>query len=81
MKQINLVEAPANVELAVLEINAGLLARKRLIAMGVHIEDKLVKFNSSAWGPVLLQNVTLNSSKIAVGRRLAQKILVVYESA
>ncbi len=81
MKKINLVEAPANIELEVLEIDSGLFARKRLISMGVHPGDKLVKLSSSSWGPVLLKNVTLESSKIAIGRRLANKISVSYEEA
>lgn len=81
MKNINLEHAPAQTELEVLAINAGRFARKRLISMGIHTGDKLMKFNDASWGPVLIQNVTLNSSKIAIGRRLAQKILVRYEDA
>ena len=80
MQKINLEEAPANSELEVLDIDAGHFAYKRLIAMGIHPGDKLKKFNDSSWGPVLVQNITLNSSKIAIGRRLAQKILVSYEN-
>lgn len=79
MQKINLDDAPANSELEVLDIHAGRFASKRLIAMGIHPGDKLKKFNDSSWGPVLIRNVTLNSSKIAIGRRLAQKILVRYE--
>jgi Fe2+ transport system protein FeoA len=81
MKNIDLEHAPANTELEVLEINAGRIAGRRLISMGIHTGDKLIKFNDSSWGPVLIQNITLNSSKIAIGRRLAQKILVRYEDA
>ncbi|MCK5059106.1 MAG: ferrous iron transport protein A [Candidatus Aminicenantes bacterium] len=80
MQKINLNDAPANNELEVLDIDAGRFARQRLIAMGIHPGDKLLKFNDASWGPVLIQNVTLNSSKIAIGRRLAQKILVRYEN-
>lgn len=79
MNKINLEDAPAKIELEVLEINAGRFARKRLITMGVHPGDKLIKFNDSSWGPVLIKNVTLNSTKIAIGRRLAHKIMVRYE--
>ena len=79
MEKINLNDAPVDMELEVLDINAGRSARKRLIAMGIHPGDKLIKFNDSSWGPVLIQNVTLNSSKIAIGRRLALKILVRHE--
>jgi Fe2+ transport system protein FeoA len=67
--------------LEVIEIDAGLTARQRLISMGVHSGDKIIKFNGSSWGPVLIKNITLDSSKIAIGRRLASKILVGYENA
>jgi Fe2+ transport system protein FeoA len=79
MVKINLVEAPAGKELTVLELESGLNARKRLISMGIHTGDKLVKTGNSNWCPVLVQNVTLNSSKIAIGNRLASKIMVEYD--
>lgn len=79
MKKIELDNAPADIELEVLEINAGRFARKRLMTMGIQMEDKLIKFNDAPWGPVLIRNVTSNASKIAIGRRLAHKILVRYE--
>ncbi|MCP4216522.1 MAG: hypothetical protein GY765_17865 [bacterium] len=79
MKTINLLEAPANKELKVLEINAGSTAKKRLISMGIHSGDSLLKYNDSTWCPVLIKNVTLNSSKIAIGKRLASTIQVEYE--
>ena len=80
MTDINLLEAPSNTELEVKEINAGMTAKKRLISMGVHAGDKLIKYNGSSWGPVLIKNVTLNSSKIAIGKRLASRIVVGYEN-
>jgi Fe2+ transport system protein FeoA len=79
MVKINLVDAPAGKELTVLQLEAGMEARKRLISMGIHAGDKLVKTGNSTWCPVLVQNVTLNSSKIAIGNRLASRIMVEYE--
>ena len=81
MTNINLVEAPPNSELEVIEINAGTSAKQRLISMGFHAGDKIIKYNGSSWGPVLIKNITLDSSKIAIGRGLAAKILVGYETA
>lgn len=78
MITIDLVDAPANTELEVLEINAGKTAKKRLISMGIHTGDKLIKYNGTSWGPVLVKNITLNSTKIAIGRGLASKIQVGY---
>lgn len=78
MTHINLLKAPSNVELEVKEIDAGIMAKKRLISMGIHAGDCLVKYNDSSWGPVLVQNVTTNSTKIAIGKRLASTIKVSY---
>jgi len=47
--------------------------------MGLHMGDKVLKYNENSWCPVLIRNVTLNSAKIAIGKRLAEKIMVRYE--
>ena len=78
MININLLKAPSNIELEVKEIDAGKMAKKRLISMGIHAGDHLVKHSDSSWGPVLVRNVTQNSSKIAIGKRLASTIKVAY---
>lgn len=80
MFEINLLEAPTNDQLEVQEINAGGNAKKRLIAMGIHVGDTIVKFSGSSWGPVLIQNISTNSTKIAIGQRLASKIQVSYQN-
>ena len=79
MKKVDLVSAPSEMVLEINEIEAGSIAKKRLISMGIHVGDKLIKYSKSFWGPVLIKNITLNSSKIALGRRLAAKIKVGYE--
>lgn len=78
-KNINLLDAPSNRELQVLAITVGPMAKRRLISMGIHVEDKVMKYNGSSWCPVLIKNVTLDSAKIAIGKRLAAKIMVSYE--
>ncbi|MGE5342815.1 MAG: FeoA family protein [Candidatus Omnitrophota bacterium] len=80
MVTIDLPSAPSNTELVVLAINAGMPVKKRLISMGIHAGDKIIKFHSASWGPILIRNNTVSSSKIAIGRRLAAKINVEYES-
>lgn len=76
MKEISLLDAPIEHELEVLEIDADACAKMRLISMGIHIGDKLVKLNDSSFCPVLIKNITLNASKIAIGNRLAARIMV-----
>ncbi len=76
---IDLTNAPSNKNLRVVSINAGTTAKQRLISLGIHVGDEIVKLNENGRGPVLVKNVTLNSSKIAIGYGLAMKIFVDYE--
>lgn len=71
-----LYEAPSEVKLKILEINPSCEARHRLIAMGIQSDDILVKLNNPSFGPVLVQNISNGSTKLAIGRRLAEKINV-----
>ena len=53
-------------------------AQKRLSSMGLRIGDTLLKINDISWGPVLVQNISLNSTKLGLGRKIAEKIFVEY---
>lgn len=74
--RINLAEAPSERRLKVLEINAGADIRKRLSVMGLHVDDVLIKQTWAKWGPVLVENISNGSAKMAIGRGLADKIMV-----
>ncbi|MDY0296563.1 MAG: FeoA domain-containing protein [Acidobacteriota bacterium] len=76
MSHIDLLHAPIDREVVVIDILAGPYPRRRLISMGIHPGDRLIKYKSANWGPVLVRNVTLNATRIAIGRGLAQKIIV-----
>ncbi len=71
---LNLI--PRNVPHVIVEIKAGMEAKRKLLAMGLHAGDSIIKLNDSRWSPVLLRNLTTRSSKIAIGQGLARKILV-----
>lgn len=73
---LNLADAPTNCELVIIGIDAGKEAKKRLSTLGLQIFDRLIKQNDNKWGPVLLNSVTGDPNKIAIGRRLARKIIV-----
>lgn len=74
-----LTEAPLNQDLQIVAIEAGSESRHRMNSMGFHIGDILVKIDSNRWGPVLIQNVTNHATKIAIGRALAEKIIVTFK--
>ena len=76
MKIMSLNLVPRSVPQKIIEIKAGLEARKKLLSMGIHVGDAIVKLNQSRWSPVLIRNLTTRSSKIAIGQGLAKKIIV-----
>jgi len=71
-----LVDAPRNTPLRVAELRGGENVRRRLLSMGFH-KDDLVELDSQAImrGPVLVRNLT-SGTRVALGRGVAQKILV-----
>ncbi|MBN2346397.1 MAG: ferrous iron transport protein A [Candidatus Aminicenantes bacterium] len=76
MKPLSLIQVPSGIPCTVVEISAGHEAKRKLLAMGIHVGDSIVKLNLSRWSPVLIRNVTTRSSKIAIGQGLARKIMV-----
>lgn len=75
LSPLNLV--PCHIPQRIVEIKAGTEAKRKFLAMGLHVGDSIVKLNRSSWSPVLIRNLTTGSSKIAIGQGLARKILVV----
>jgi len=76
MNILTLDLVPRNVPHKIVEIKAGMEAKRKLLAMGLHVGDLIVKLNQPHWSPVLIRNLTSSSSKIAIGQGLAKKILV-----
>jgi len=74
ISSLNLI--PSGIPQKIIEVKAGLEARKKLLSLGIHVGDSIVKLNHSRWSPVLIRNLTTHSSKIAIGQGLARKILV-----
>jgi len=74
ISSLNLV--PRNHPQRIVEIKAGQETKRKLLAMGIHVGDSIVKLNDSRWSPVLIRNLTTRSSKIAIGQGLARKIMV-----
>lgn len=78
---IRLTDAPAGVPLCIVDVQAGEEARRRLLALGLHSGDVLQRLDAGSWGPVLVSNVTTRSTKVAIGRHLARRILVSHAPA
>lgn len=73
---MRLTEAPVSTKLKVVNINSGLESKRRLLNLGIQTGDLLEKQNTTKWGPILVQNLTSSSSKVAIGKGLADSIEV-----
>ncbi|MFH1051812.1 MAG: FeoA family protein [bacterium] len=75
---MSLTEAVTEKKLRINAILSGKEALRRLSSMGIHVDDELIKLNNPKWGPILVQNLSNGTNKMALGRGLAEKILVEY---
>jgi Fe2+ transport system protein FeoA len=75
-KALTLAQAPRGIPLRVQSVFGGEGVRRRLFALGFHIND-LIELDSEAIlkGPVLVRNLTADTT-VALGRGIAQKIMV-----
>jgi Fe2+ transport system protein FeoA len=73
---ISLIQAPSDTPLRIADVVGGHGVRRRLFALGFHKND-IIELDSRSIlrGPVLVKNLTSDTS-IALGRGIAQKILV-----
>ena len=75
---MSLTEAKSEKKLTIREILSGMGLKRKLNSMGIHINDNVVKVNDTKWGPILVQNISNGSTKLALGRHLCDKIIVDY---
>ncbi len=73
---MTLTQAPRGKHLKIVAIQGGSEVRRRLFSLGFHINDTIdLDSKSIMGGPVLIRNINSDST-VAVGRGIAQKILV-----
>lgn len=75
---MSLCDAQKDKELKVLNITSGEVSKRKLNSLGIHQNDVIIKLNSSKHGPVLIKNLYSDSSMLAIGKGLAEKIKVSY---
>ena len=73
---MTLIEAPRSTPLRIIDLAGGEAVRRRLMALGFHKND-IIELDGQAIlrGPLLVRNVSCDS-KVALGRGVAQKIIV-----
>lgn len=65
-----------NIEFIITKINSDDNTKQKLFGMGIHLNDKYSKTIGNGNGPVIIQNLSNNSSQIALGKDLASLIIV-----
>jgi Fe2+ transport system protein FeoA len=76
LSTITLAEAPRDKPLRIVEFSGGHGVRRRLMALGFHKQDIIELDSRSIFGgPLLVKDLTSETS-VALGRGIAQKILV-----
>jgi len=78
-KRMSLTDAESGKKLIVEDFISGIQAIKKLNSLGIHKEDVVLRINENNWGPVLIENLTNDSSRVAIGRNIAERIIVKYE--
>jgi len=72
----NLIKSPKEKKLKIVSISGGTGVRRRLFSLGIHKNDIIMLDSCSMYrGPVLIKNMTTDTS-VAVGRGIANKIMV-----
>lgn len=74
-----LFDAQNDKKLKIVDINSGIDIKRKLLSIGIHPEDSLIKLNYSNWGAVMVQNLSNGSTMVALGKSLAKQIVVDYE--
>ncbi len=73
---ISLIHAPNDTPLKIVDIKGGHGVRRRLLALGFH-KNHIIELDSRSIlrGPLLVKDITSDTS-VALGRGIAQKIIV-----
>jgi len=79
-KNMSLNEAPGERELKVLQINSDIDAKKKMMSLGIQKDDFIIKMTKNNWGAILVRNISNGNSMVALGRGLAESVIVTYEN-
>ena len=73
---MTLLQAPENIPLTIIEIKSGIELKKQLSTLDIYIEESIVKLKGARFGPIVIQKVKEGNEKFAIGRGVAEKIIV-----
>jgi len=75
---IRLIATDNKSHFTITDFNLGREQKRRLFNMGIYSNDLYERVAGNGSGPIVIKNITSNSNPIAVGRRLAEHIMVSY---
>jgi len=73
MKKFSLIQAKENEEVTIVSLEAGQMATKRLVDMGLVPGTKIKILRKAPFGPI---EIEVRGSKLALGQGLAAKVFV-----
>ncbi len=73
---MSLSEAPIDQVLKVVFIDSGEETKRKLQAMGLFVDNAVIRVSSNRWGPILICDANNTAAKMAIGRNIARKIKV-----
>lgn len=73
---MTLLQAPENVLLKIVEINSGIQLKKQLTTLDLFVAESIIKLKGARFGPIVIQKVEDGHQKFAIGRGVAEKIIV-----
>lgn len=71
-----LVQANGNKRYRIVAINSGKEAKRKLLSLGLYINDFIEIVSNPQFGPILIKNLSKDNGQIAIGRGIAEKIEV-----
>ena len=76
----DLYNAPSETILQITDFKTGIMAKRRLLSLGLHNGDEIEKTSNYRHGPVLIKIKREFQNQVAIGKGLASKIFVSYEA-
>lgn len=65
-----------NTKFTIISINSDDSSKQKLFSMGIHLKDNYIKVAGKSKSAVIIQNLSINSTQIAISKDLASNIVV-----
>jgi Fe2+ transport system protein FeoA len=73
---MTLLQAPENVPLKITELRSGIGLKKQLSTIDLYTSEIIIKLKGARFGPILIQKLKERNERFAIGRGIADKIIV-----